>query len=97
MSDKTINELMTEHEMNKPTKCSVCGSTSIEYLGLGEYRCKDCLNRMYDNYGLVRKYIEEHPGATEVDVHMATGVGRETIRHFVREERFDVVNGKKLI
>lgn len=92
MAEKTLMQIIAGHDLHKPTECPTCKSDQIEYLGLGQYRCKECLTIMYDDYGKTRKYIEEHPGATEVDVHTATGVSRDTIRQFVREDRFYVVN-----
>lgn len=87
-------ELYADADIHKPKECSVCKSSDIEYLGLGQYRCKDCLNDMYDDYGKVRRYLEEHPGSTEVVVHAATGVSREVIRMFVQQDRIGVVNGR---
>lgn len=96
MSDKTIDEVIAANSFHKPTNCETCNSDNIEYLGLGQYRCRDCLSVMYDDYGKVRKYVEEHPGCTEVDVHMDTGVSREMIGQFVKQQRFEVVNGRRI-
>lgn len=92
MSNKTLMEIFADSDIHKPKECSTCKSTDIEYLGLGQYRCKACMTVMYDDYGKVRRYLEEHPGSTEVEVNANTGVKRETIRMFVHQERFDVVD-----
>lgn len=94
MAEKILRDITIGQDIHKPEKCTQCGCVDIEYLGLGEYKCKDCLIIMYDDYGKVRHYVEEHRGATEIDVSMATGVSRETIRHFIRDERFEVINGR---
>ena len=94
MADKTIIELCAESDIHKPKECSACESRDVEYLGLGQYRCKECLTVMYDDYGKVRQYLEKHPGSTEIEVHEETGVTREVIRMFVHQERISVVNGR---
>ena len=95
MADREIRGITMVQDLHRPVRCSECGSKDFDYRGIGEYFCKDCGNVMFDDYGKVRKYVEEHRGATEIDVHIATGVSRETIKQFVRDDRFDVINGKK--
>ena len=94
MAEKTLDQIMLNFDLNRPTVCEACNSTDIAYNGLGEYHCKDCGTIMYDDYGRVRSYVEQHRGANEVDVSQATGVSRDKIRQFVREQRFEVVNGR---
>lgn len=93
MADKTLNQIMMDFDLHKPTECTQCGSKDITYCGIGEYKCKDCGCLMYDDYGKVRAYVENHRGANELDVAQATGVSRDKIKQFVREQRFDVING----
>ncbi len=45
---------------------------------------------MFDDYGKVRNYLDEHRGATQHDVSLATGVPHNKIRQLIREERFEI-------
>lgn len=79
--------------LHAPKECDKCGSVEIKYTGVGEYECENCRNVMYDDFGRVRNYLEEHRGATQSQVARDTGVAMETIRQFLREERLEVVDG----
>jgi len=62
-------------------------------MGVGEYKCEGCGFVMYDDFGIVRNYLEVHKGATSSDVSKATGVAMETIRQFLKEERLEITAG----
>lgn len=70
-------------------KCSECGS-EMKYAGLGEYRCSECGNSILNDYGRVRLYLEEHPGATQSEVSKATGVSPNRIRQLLLDERIEI-------
>lgn len=71
--------------------CPECGH-SLEYRGLGEYFCSGCNKMVYDDYGKVRRFVEEYPGATVMQIAQATGVDKSKIRMMVQQEKF-VING----
>lgn len=73
-------------DLHVPAKCSKCGAKVI-YSGVGEYQCESCKNIEYDDYGLVRSYLEIHQGATIKDVEADTGVSKEAIRRLLDEDR----------
>ena len=73
-----------------PTQCSKCGSNHLHYKGLGEYCCGECENMEYDDYGIVRNYLETHKGAPITVIAKETGVSKWKIREMVEEERFDI-------
>lgn len=79
---------------NVPTVCKNCGGVLV-YRGLGEYLCEQCKEKDYDNYGKTRNFIEEHPGASAVDIEKNTGVSKAAIREMLKESRFEVVEGVK--
>lgn len=79
--------------LNKPVKCEKCDCENIKYNGIGEYECEECKFVMYDDYGKVRNYIEEHPGATATDVSLAVGVSKEKIRRLLREDKIQIAPG----
>ncbi len=72
-----------------PNICAECGGEMI-YKGVGEYQCEQCKAVVYDDYGKVRLYVEQHPGATISDTEAATGVPHKVIRQLLREERLEV-------
>lgn len=72
-----------------PAYCSKCNGIMI-FKGVGEYRCEDCKNIEYDDYGKVRLYIENHKGATATEVEEKTGVRQKTIRLMLKENRLEV-------
>ena len=71
--------LLATKNIHVPKKCTNCESEEIEYKGLGEYRCSACGNLMYDDFGKVRNYLEEHRGATQNEVSRETGVSTDVI------------------
>ena len=91
MDKKNVNleGLLRHDDYNVPTRCSKCGKM-LKYLGVGEYKCKECGYTEYDDYGLVRAYLEQNPGATAVQVEKATGVTQKTISLLVRQSKIEV-------
>lgn len=73
-----------------PTKCAECSSADIKYKGLGSYECSKCGHIMYDDYGKVREYLEDHRGATVLEVSDATGISKGKIRKLLEEERIEI-------
>ena len=89
-----INGGLLEHmSLNEPVRCEKCGSMEIKYNGVGEYACKACGFLMYDDYGKVRNYIEQNPGATANEVSIAVGVSKEKIRRLLREDKIQIAPG----
>ena len=89
IDSSTINELFGR-DLSTPTVCAKCGSAELEFKGLGEYECKDCHYKMYDDYGKVREYLDAHRGANQAEVSQATGVSINKIRQFLRDERIEI-------
>ena len=89
--DKDINVegLLRDETYNVPTRCSKCGKM-LKYLGVGEYKCEECGFTEYDDYGLVRAYLENNPGANAVQVEKATGVSRKTIALLVKQCKIEM-------
>lgn len=81
--------LLELQNYNRPVICEKCGGVMI-YKGCGEYRCEDCDQVEYDDYGKVRNYIEKHNGATSAEVSDATGVSQKSIREMLKEERIEI-------
>ena len=77
------------HDYHTPEKCEKCGAP-LAYKGIGEYRCERCGHLMYDDYGIVRNYLEINPGATSGMVTRATGVKESEIKNMLREEKLEI-------
>ena len=77
-----------------PRKCDQCGGVMV-YKGIGEYRCEKCNELAYDDYGKVRLYIENHKGATAMEIEDETGVSQKSIRQMLRDAKLEVSQGSK--
>lgn len=86
MLKKEFTEVNT---YNMPVYCSECGGVMI-FKGVGEYRCEKCGFIAYDDYGKVRNYLEEHPGANTAETSRAVGVTQKSIRDMLKEGKLEV-------
>lgn len=87
--DVNIEGLLRDDGYNIPVRCSKCGKM-LRYMGVGEYKCDECGYTEYDDYGLVRAYLEKNPGATAVQVERATGVSQKTISLLVKQCKIEM-------
>lgn len=88
--------LVREDYYHVPQACSKCGG-SLEFKGVGEYRCEKCGAVEYDDYGIVHIYLEKHKGATAAEVEAGTGVSQRAIRHMLKESRIEVADGSRVV
>ncbi len=77
-----------------PQVCMGCGGVMV-FKGVGEYQCEECGAVDYDDYGKVRMYIEDHPGANAAQVEENTGVSQKIIRQLLKDGRIEVAEGSK--
>ena len=77
---------------NMPINCEKCGGVMV-FQGCGEYKCEKCGHVMYDDYGKVRCFLDEHAGASAVQVSESTGVSQKAIRMMLRDSRIEVAAG----
>ena len=91
-----LSKLIRDVDYRKPTECSKCGK-SLKYMGIGEYQCEYCGHIEYDDYGIVRGYVEKNPGANVMQVERATGVPKQVINSLVRKGKLDVKKGGSLM
>lgn len=89
MADDRVRILLGEDKYHIPRTCEICGGVMV-FQGVGEYKCEECKHLQYDDYGKVRKYIEEHPGATAAQVEEKIGVRQKSIRQMLRESRIEI-------
>ena len=65
----------------------------MEYIAVGEYRCKTCRMVTRDDYGKVRAYIDAHGRATSLEIEEATGVPKEVVDTFLRQGKLEITSG----
>ena len=87
-------DFLEKDRYHVPHTCEECGGELV-YKGVGEYRCEQCDAVVYDDYGKVRLYVEQHPGATISETEAGTGVPHKVIRQLLREERLEVAAGSR--
>lgn len=90
----TTRKIKLEEMYNIPRTCTKCGGVMI-FKGVGEYRCEDCGELDYDDYGKVRMYIEEHRGATAAQIESAIGVSQRSIRQMLKDGRLEVTKDSR--
>lgn len=91
MADKDLERLEALHVQtyNRPYICKECGGVMI-FKGVGEYACEECGALDYDEYGVVRNYIEKHSKATMAYIAAQTGVSQKSIRQMLKEGRLEI-------
>lgn len=82
-------EALGANNYNRPYVCQACGGMMV-FKGVGEYRCEDCSDLAYDDYGKARNYLEAHPGATTAQISEKTGVTQKAIRQMLKESRLEI-------
>ncbi len=65
------------------------------FQGVGTYNCEKCGWEDYDDYGIVRNYLEAHKGATTSEVSLATGISHKEINDMLREEKFEITTDSR--
>lgn len=80
---------LEEDPYHRPRICEVCGGVMI-FQGVGEYKCEDCSDVAYDDYGKVRLYIEQHQGATAAQIEEAIGIKQKTTRQMLRDAKIQI-------
>ena len=80
-------------EFHRPTYCKECNGIMV-FKGVGEYQCEDCSGLEYDDYGMVRNYLEKNRGANVAEISNATGVSHKSIREMIKEKRFDIIDNR---
>lgn len=73
----------------KPTGCSKCGG-EVEFRGHGEYRCKVCGNVEMDDFGKIKKYLNENGPTPALIIAENTGVGIDRINQFLKQGRVEI-------
>lgn len=89
--EKELEKLVQQRKMEK---CEFCHN-KMRYEGGGRYRCSYCGVETLDDFGKLRKYLEENGPTPEGVIAQATGISMETIDAFLRKGRIEIPNGEK--
>lgn len=84
-----LEDIMLEKNM---ARCEKCGGRLL-YKYSGIYECEGCHIEVYDDFGRVKKYIEDHGPAPANEISQNTGVGLSTINKFLRAGRVEIPEG----
>lgn len=68
----------------KPVKCQACGGR-LCYTGGGRYRCPLCGREAYDDFGKIRKFLEDNGPSPPIVISQATGVASEVVKAFQKK------------
>ena len=74
---------------NLKIKCEKCGAP-LKSIRSGEYQCIECGAIEYDEFGKVRKYLDEHGPASKEEIIKATGVRKAVVIEYLKEQRLMV-------
>lgn len=89
----TMNPLEKMLILSKPVTCE-CGGKYF-HLGGGEYKCQNCNDIKYDDFGKVKKFLDENGPASTLVISSATGVSSETIEFLLKDGRVEIIEGSK--
>ena len=100
---KTGNEPANRMERNnalklnqQPVICKRCGG-ALQQISRGTYQCVDCGYEDYDSYQKVRNYLDKEGPKNVTEIMRATGVPRNTIEYFLRDERLEIPLGSPIL
>lgn len=79
----------------KPVKCQRCGGR-LCYIGGGRYRCPLCGREAYDDFGKIKKFLEDNGPSPPIVISQSTGVSSEVVEAF-QKKNFVTSNQVKLL
>ena len=83
------DDILEKIEQIIPTKCERCGAR-LYFKGSGRYVCQRCHIDYYDDFGLIKKYIDENGSAPAVEISVKTGVKLEVIDMLLEKGRLEM-------
>lgn len=83
------DDILEQLEKNIPSECPDCRER-LYFRGAGIYKCPRCRKVYYDDFGKVKKYLEENGAASAVDIANNTGVSLEVIDTLLEDGSLEV-------
>ena len=78
----------------KPVTCEACGG-KYEMIRQGTYKCNKCGDIVYDDFGKIKRFLEEHGPAPATVISQNTGVPVTKITELIREGRIETTKSFK--
>ncbi len=75
-----------------PRQCTKCGGKYV-FQGCGRYTCENCGDEIYDDFGKIRAFLDEHGPSPAVVISEGTGVPILKITQFLRQGRMEIMDG----
>lgn len=91
MDRKDLEKLIID---NKPVVCDRCKGKMF-YVNGGLYRCGSCGYEVLDDFGKVKKFLDEHGAMSVMEISQATGVSVDIITMFLKQGRVEIPEGSK--
>ena len=79
----------------KPTRCKKCGG-ELEYVALGEYKCRSCGYVEMDDFGKIRTFLAENGPSPAIVINQATGVSLDKINSYLRQGKIEIPEGSNI-
>lgn len=92
MTEKELFKMLVER---RPVKCIECEG-KLKYNGCGEYECMKCKNVQYDDFGKVKKFLDENGPSGAPTVVASTGVPGYIVTELLKTGRIEIVNNSKI-
>lgn len=84
---KTMLDVFSKNP--EPSNCQYCGG-DLKKVTVGTYQCLQCGKENYDYLQTVRNYLERNGAKSAVVIAKETGVPRESVDHFLRQEFLEI-------
>lgn len=85
-------ERLLQH--NRKVICNACGGP-LKYQSSGVYVCDSCGATEYDDFGKIKMYLAENGPTSKEEIVAATGVSKEMVARYLKEQRLMVRSEKK--
>ena len=85
-------ERLLQH--NRKVICNACGGP-LKYQSSGVYVCDSCGATEYDDFGKIKMYLAENGPTSKEEIVAATGVSKEMVARYLKEQRLMVRGEKK--
>ncbi len=73
----------------KKKYCKYCGCR-MRYVESGSYHCMKCGSYELDDFGKIKKFLQEYPGSTIPIISNVTGVDREVIKLYLKKGDIEI-------
>ena len=75
----------------------ICCGEEMRHTKLGYFLCEKCQNQVEDELGLIKRTLEEHPGANAIDLMRLPNLPSNTILKYLDDGVLTPIKRKKNI